>query len=109
MTFAQDNHIDLILVQETWLRKCDGIILTEIKEFGYDLITFRKTVKLEWGGGVAVIFKNSLKVNHLKSSESYKTFEHVACKVITDTGPIVIISMYRRGYSVTNKFSVDDN
>ena len=106
MTYVVDNHVDITLIQESWIRKCDGSILTEIKEYGYDIITYRKTVKLEWGGGVATIFRKNLKVNCIKCPIKFKTFEHVTCKVITETGPILIVNVYRRGYSNTNKFTV---
>ena len=57
MSYVTDKHFDLALIQESWIRKCDGSILTEIKEYKYNVSTFRKSVKLEWGGGVATIFK----------------------------------------------------
>ena len=106
MAFIMNNHIDLTLIQESWIRKCDGAVLTEVREYGYDIVTYRKAVKLEWGGGVAVIFRKDLKVNKIKCSINFKTFEHVTCKVITDSGPVLIVNVYRRGYSMTNKFTV---
>ena len=106
MGYITNNDVDLTLIQETWIRKCDGAILTKIKEYGYDIVTYRKKVKLEWGGGVAIILRKDLKVNHIKGKSNFKTFEHITCKVITETGPILLINMYRRGYSNTNKFTV---
>ena len=106
MAFIMNNHIDLTLIQESWIRKCDGAVLTEVREYGYDIVTYRKAVKLEWGGGVAVIFRKDLKVNKIKCSINFKTFEHVTCKVITESGPVLIVNVYRRGYSMTNKFTV---
>ena len=108
MAYVKHNSVDLTLIQETWIRKCDGAILTEIKEHGYDLFTYRKPIQLEWGGGVAIIFKRGMKVNCIKCLIRFKTFEHVTCKVMTVSGPFLVISIYRRGYSETNKFTVND-
>ena len=47
MGYITNNDVDLTLIQETWIRKCDGAILTKIKEYGYDIVTYRKNVKLE--------------------------------------------------------------
>ena len=91
----------MALFQETWIRKCDGDKLTQIKEYGYDVFTYRKPVKLEWGGGVAIISRKDLKVNKLGCNIKFRTFEHVACTVITKSGPILIVCVYRRGYSTT--------
>ena len=107
ITYIQHNNIDLALIQESWIRKCDGDKITEIKEYGYDVLTYRKPVKLEWGGGVAIIHRNDLKVNKVQSNIKFKTFEHVTCKVITESGPILLVCVYRRGYSLTNKFTVN--
>ena len=107
MAYIMNNHVDVALIQESWIRKCDGKVLTEVREYdGYDIITYRKPVKLEWGGGVAVIFRKDLKLNRIKSNTVYKTFEHLTCKLITEKGPILIITIYRRGYSQTNKFTL---
>ena len=106
MSYITNNSVDLTLIQETWIRKCDGAIITNVKEYGYNIQTFRKKVKLEWGGGVCIIARKQLKINYIKCNVNYKTFEHLACKVITDTGTILVINVYRRGYSATNKFTV---
>ena len=108
MSYVTDRHLDLALIQESWIRKCDGSILTEIKEYKYNVSTFRKPVNLEWGGGVASIYKKNLKLNFLKHSSKYNTFEHLACKIETENGPLIVVNIYRRGYSATNKFTVNN-
>ena len=108
MVYAKDHFVDLTLIQESWIRKCDGAILTEIKEYGYEVFSYRKPVKLEWGGGVAIIYKKGMKINCIKCLLHFKTFEHVTCKVMSSSGPILVVCIYRRGYSDTNKFTVND-
>ena len=108
MTYLLNNHIDVALIQETWLRKCDSSILKEIKEYGFNIITYRKSLSVEWGGGVAAIYRKDLKVSHIRCDNNFRTFEHVTCKVLTMEQPLLLICVYRRGYSVSNKFTVND-
>ena len=55
MSYAVHNNIKLLLIQETWIRKCDTAILTKIKEYGFDVKCYRKSLSIEWGGGVGMI------------------------------------------------------
>ena len=59
MTFLLNNNIDVALIQETWIRKCDSFIVKQIKEYGYQIMTFRKPVGLDWGGGVAILYRKT--------------------------------------------------
>ena len=65
MSYLVDNFIDIIFIQESWLRKCDQAIVKEIKEYGFDVMSYRKSVKLDFGCGVATIFKRNLQVKQL--------------------------------------------
>ena len=38
MTYLKDEDVDLAFVQETWIRKSDGHLSTEICEYEYDII-----------------------------------------------------------------------
>ena len=107
MSYATSNNIDIILIQETWIRKCDSFIINKINEYGFSVKTERKSLSLEWGGGVAFIYKAGLNVKHVKSCNKFETFEHVTCSVLTEDGPLFIVSLYRRGYSTTNRFTVN--
>ena len=108
MTYLLNNNIDVALVQETWLRKCDSSILKQIKEFGFDILSHRKNLSVEWGGGVAAVYRNNLKVSQIRCEYAFKTFEHVTCKILTKGEPLIMVSVYRRGYSASNKFTVND-
>jgi len=102
MSYLIDHNIDCLCVQETWLRRCDSDINKEIKEFGYKVMTFRK---LDWGGGVAILVRNNIKCNHIKS-DGMRTFEYVQTKVFTDTDIIHIINIYRAEYSMKHRVTV---
>ena len=108
MTYLENNLIDVALIQESWIRKCDSHILKQIKEYKYHIMSYRKARSLEWGGGVAVIYRNNMKIHQIRPDTVFKTFEHVTGKVLTDEGPLILLNVYRRGYSDTNKFSVND-
>ena len=105
MSFLEDNNVHLAFIQETWLRKSDGHLLSEIKEYGYDIISYRKSRKLDFGGGVALLYKSNVKVQKVNSIQ-YKSFEHFHCKIITKEGPIHFINVYRPEYSAKNRFTV---
>ena len=42
MEIVLDKDIDIIFIQESWLRKCDTSIIEEIKEYNFDIISERK-------------------------------------------------------------------
>ena len=75
MAYLTDFSIDIILLQETWLRKSDGAMIKSIEEYGYNVLSSRKRRKIDLGGGVAAVYRNSLKVIMLKLA-SYKSFEY---------------------------------
>ena len=105
MSYIVDEKIDMVFVQETWIRKSDGHLLTEIKEYGYEVITYRKTRRLDLGGGVAVLYRNNLKVCSIKS-KIFPSFEHLECQLTTEQGPVKFINIYRPDYSKKNRFTV---
>ena len=107
MNYLKENNIDVMLVQETWVRKCDGPMIKQVKEYGFKFLSYRKSRKIDWGGGVAVIFKEGLKLNKIKC-EPFKSFEHIICKLITSSGPLLFVNVYRAEYSAKNKFTVKD-
>ena len=106
MSYITEHKIDLAFIQETWLRKSDGHLVSEIKEYGYELIIYRKKRKLDFGGGVALLYCENLKVQNVKTTV-YKSFEHIACKVMTECGPINFINVYRPEYTAKNRYTVN--
>ena len=105
--WLQSNQIDVLFVQESWLRKCDGAILKKIKEYQFKIFSYRKPRRLDWGGGVATFFRNCLKFQLLKLTP-YQSFEFVACKILSGHGPICVVNAYRPGYSAKHRFTVNN-
>ena len=102
----KEHGIDALFAQETWMRKCDGALIKQIEEYGYNFSSYRRARKLDWGGGVGVIYKKDLKLKAQKRNHNFKSFEHLCCKVSTTQGCILYINVYRPDYSAKNKFTV---
>ena len=105
MLYLVENDIHLAFIQETWLRKSDGNLITQIKEYGYDVILYRKSRRLDLGGGVALIFKKNLKVQNTKLT-NYGSFEHITCKVHKKSGPLSFVNIYRPEYTAKHRYTV---
>ena len=56
MDLVREDGVDILLVQETWLRKCDAPIIKEIEEYGFKVSSERKRRATDLGGGVAIIY-----------------------------------------------------
>ena len=66
MELISSNEIDIICLQETWLRKCDTSIIEEIKEYNFEIITERKPRKCDIGGGVAILYRQKFVTEKIK-------------------------------------------
>ena len=88
----QDNSIDVCFLSETWLRKNDSAKLSEIKDYGFNILHQSRPGK---GGGVAVAFKGNLNIQRCKF-QSYKSFEHIECVLdSSSSGHLRLVSVYR--------------
>ena len=105
MSFLEEKSIDVAFIQESWLRKCDGHIISELEEYNYKIISYRKPRKLDLGGGVSIIFRKKLKLQQIKT-ECFRSFESISCKVITENGPILFSNVYHPGYSAKHRYTV---
>ena len=105
MSYLTENNIHLAFIQETWLRKSDGHLISEIRESGYNIILYRKSRRLDLGGGVALIHQKDLKIHKIKT-ENYSSFEHIICKVITKKGLFHFVNLYRPEYTAKNRYTV---
>ena len=66
MELFEVNKVDILLLQETWVRKCDASVIEQFKEFGCEVFTERKPRKNGLGGGVAIVFTKNLKLKKCK-------------------------------------------
>lgn len=93
MDFLVDNNVHILFVTETWLTDQNNHTTALIKEHGYKIYHhFRKE---KTGGGVAVIYKASLKLVRVFHNQS-ELFESISVKVKLQDGTSVLTScLYR--------------
>ena len=103
----RENDIDVALIQETWLKKSDKSIIAEIKEFGYNTLSFRKSRRVDLGGGVAVLSKTHLNVERVPSKDKYQSFEHTECIVKTKEKLLRFVNIYRPEYSQKHQITAN--
>ena len=94
LTHLSERNVDIAFLQETWLKKSDGAIISEIKEYGYHTMMFSKPRK-NWGGGVAIIYKSNLNVDRVPNKIKYKSFEHIECVIRTEREVFRVANIYR--------------
>ena len=91
-------------MQETWLRKSDAAITSEIQEYNFCIFQERKPRKIDFGGGVAILYNNSLQMKQIKVAK-FASFELVAGYLHINAGKVTISTLYYPGYSLKQKFT----
>ena len=104
MSYLEENYVQIAFIQESWIKRSDGHLQRQIEEFGYSVMSYRKPRRLDLGGGVAIIYKRSLKIHDVKI-QKYCSFECIACKLLTEKGPILFSNIYRPDYSTKNRYT----
>ena len=89
-----DKCLDILCLTETWLSggASDEVVLAELLPPGYRIIQAHR--KSGRGGGVAIIYRESVKINTEKIRE-YSTFEHIQAKTTVGSCTYRIIVIYR--------------
>ena len=101
--FLTNQNIDIALLQETWLKKSDSAIVAEMLDYNINTIQVRKSRIFDLGGGVAILSKNELKLNLVKT-EIFALFEHTICSISTNLGRLNITTVYYSSYSNEHKY-----
>ena len=88
----KDRSVDICCTTETWLKLNDTAISSEIKDFGYDILSAPRAGR---AGGVAFIFKSS-KIKPTKNNvKHYTSFEALECVIKSKDGLLRICVIYR--------------
>ena len=90
--FIFEENLDLLALVETWLTGGveDKVIEQDLIPNDYSMVQLPRTTGR--GGGVALIFRNSLKIRRDTKPCAYETFECLKCSVHgTETAQICII------------------
>ena len=87
-----EKNADLLFISETWLSKDDSVFTNEMLPNGYDILSHPRLSRS--GGGVAIIYRASLKVITIPIS-SCSTFEACCLKSVTLSNSLVLLHIYR--------------
>ena len=93
--YITDNDIDIFLMTETWLSKdtkSNQVILGDLVPHGYKIIHIPRPRRR--GGGVGVIFRDTLNLQ-LQKSTSYSSFENIEALLKTGNDCIRLVVLYR--------------
>ena len=104
LDMAIENEVDILLLQETWLRKSDTALITQIQEYKFHIVQVRKSRKIDIGGGVAIVYNSNLKMKQLRT-EKFSSFEVVICALEAKAEKIFISTLYYPGYSTKHKYT----
>ena len=97
--------MDVVLIQETWLKETDGSVFHQINEFGYKTLSYRKPRNSGFGGGVAVFYKDKLNVSKVKGM-TYRSFEYLSVDIKLFHRSVRVINIYTSPYSQRNKITI---
>jgi exonuclease III len=89
--------IDICMLQETWLTKGDDSVIAEIKDYGFEINSRRRTSR-SIGGGVAVLYKPYIDIR-VNKNKTFTSFEHMIATVNSKNKLYRIINIYRPDYS----------
>ena len=101
-----DSHIDIVLLQETWLNKGDSAIKCEIEDHDLEMINVNRVLR-DNGGGVAAIFKPGLNIRQSQNKKMYKTFEYICIDLKRSGATTQFFNIYRPPYSQKHKFTIN--
>ena len=93
--FIADNDADVCLITETWLRNGDqdNLTIQQLTPTGYSIHHAPRLTRR--GGGVAVLFKDTLNLTKEQNDCSFNTFELIETKLQTSGEAIRICVVYR--------------
>ena len=98
-------NADFVVVTETWLCEEDNI-WAECSQFnrdGYKIKTAHRINRA--GGGIAVIYKDQLKVDLIDSGNSL-SFQYMVCVICIDNTVLTLLALYHPPYSKKNPVTV---
>ena len=103
LQLLSDFQTDICCITESWLRKDDKAKFAEMKDLGYSIHSKPRAGR---GGGVAILYKNSIKLIPQKTVR-YKSFELIeSCYKSADGQLIRIATIYRSGTSSSQSANI---
>ena len=91
----EENQLDLIVLQETWLKRYDKSIYGELRELGFIIKSLERTDKK--GGGLAILIKRAILLDKRVSSTyfRYPEFDNTISNFKIGKNLLSIVNMYR--------------
>ena len=93
--YITEKNIDLLAVTETWLKEdADQHVINECVPNGY---SFQQSPRLNaTGGGLALVYKSSIKLSSWKALRKFKSFESTEATLTyhNNTIKLIILSYY---------------
>ncbi len=99
-----EHDYDILAITETWLNDKDDSVLNELVPHNYDILQLNRSTGK--GGGIAIIYKKSLKATKLKNCK-FKSFEMLHTTFNVGSDVIRLITLYRPPPSKKNKLTVE--
>lgn len=103
MEHLRETECDICLVQETFLTDKDTAKLAEIRDYGMEVISNPR--KHRSGGGIAIIYRNSITLKSNTKLMKYSSFQVMETTMSTDEGIIRLVNVYRPPYSKKARFT----
>ena len=103
MEHLQEVDCDICFIQETFLRDGDNAKLTEIKDYGWSILSDPR--KHRSGGGIAMLYKNGITLKGNNKVTKYKSFQVMEALLMTDTEMVRLVNIYQPGYSKKARFT----
>ena len=100
MEYVNDKQLDIVGITETWLSTKDSAVIGELTQKFLHVPRGHTS-----GGGVGLLYKESLQVKLRPSEDSYCTFESLEVKVTTATACFILVIAYRTCNSSKNKLT----
>ena len=94
MQFIEDHDISIACLCETWFDSQKGKFTARIKEAGFEIVHANRDDRR--GGGVAILYKKSLRVKPgEESTTKFSSFEFAYCCIQASRSKIVLLCIYR--------------
>ena len=106
MEHLQDTGCDVCFVQETFLRDGDKAKLAEIQDYGWNIISNPR--KYRSGGGIAMLYRNSIELKCNTKVAKYKSFQVMESLLKTDKDLVRLVNIYRPPYTKKARYTECD-
>ena len=88
--FVLENELDILFITESWLGRDDSVIIGELTPPMYSFINVPRPNSTTYGG-IGILFKSCLKLQHRSTDKHAVTFEHAIVMDISRCIQYVII------------------